>query len=261
MDPVPICNDKEALIAYLYDESEPVERERVEAHLASCERCLEELTSLRGVRGTLETWSPPESNLGFHLVSDRSAERQPWWRWRFPPAGTLAAAAAIVLVVAAAVASVEVRYDNDGLVFRMGWVDRASDRASVLATPVEVDTGAPPAWRADLVALENQLRSELAVPANETASAAEAVRVAARPDAESPDSGVGRAPAEAELIRQLQTLITQSEGRQRQERALWLTEFTRELDMQRLADQRRLQQELGAFEAGVNEFLVRVSDR
>ena len=111
------------------------------------------------------------------------------------------------------------------------------------------------------MALENQLRRDLAPPVSETASAAEAVPVVARPDAEGPNGGVGRAPDEAELVGQLQALITQSERRQRRECALWLTEFTREFDMQRLADQRRLQQELGAFEAGVNEFLVRVSDR
>ena len=60
------------------------------------------------------------------------------------------------------------------------------------------------------------------------------------------------------LLRQVRGLIAQSERRQQQERALWLTEFAQELDVQRSADQQRLQQELGALD-GVADYLVRVS--
>ena len=51
-----------------------------------------------------------------------------------------------------------------------------------------------------------------------------------------------------------------SELRQQQERALWLTEFAQELDMQRRADQQQFQQELGALE-GFADYLVQVSQR
>lgn len=60
------------------------------------------------------------------------------------------------------------------------------------------------------------------------------------------------------VLRQVQGLISESERRQQRERALWLTEFAQELDMQRRADQQQLQQELGALE-GYADYLVRVS--
>ena len=65
---------------------------------------------------------------------------------------------------------------------------------------------------------------------------------------------------EDELLRQIQGLIFQSERRQQQDLALWLTEFAQEFDMQRQADQQRMQQELGALE-GFADYLVRVSQR
>ena len=62
------CRQEEALIDYLYDECEPAERDRLEAHLATCHRCARELESLRFVRGTLAEWTPPEPPLGFRVV-------------------------------------------------------------------------------------------------------------------------------------------------------------------------------------------------
>ena len=61
-------------------------------------------------------------------------------------------------------------------------------------------------------------------------------------------------------MEQVRGLISQSEQRQQQERALWLTEFAQEVDMQRRADQQQFQQELGALE-GFADYLVRVSER
>jgi hypothetical protein len=63
---------------------------------------------------------------------------------------------------------------------------------------------------------------------------------------------------ETRIFDQLQGLVTQSEQRQQQELALWLTEFAREYDIQRLADQQRIEQEIGALE-GVTDYLIRAS--
>jgi RNA polymerase sigma factor (sigma-70 family) len=57
----------------------------------------------------------------------------------------------------------------------------------------------------------------------------------------------------------LQGLIDENERRHQQELALWLTDFAREFDMQRLADQRRVHNELGALEQYA-DYLVRASD-
>lgn len=69
-----------------------------------------------------------------------------------------------------------------------------------------------------------------------------------------------RSRDDAPGLKKIEGLISASERRQRQEFALWFTEFSQEFDMQRRADQQRVQQELGALES-VADYLVRVSQR
>ena len=250
----------EALMTYVYDECEPVERERVDAHLASCHACSAELESLQAVRGTLRTWTPPDPEFHVRIVSDKDGQPA-WWRTTLAPSWGLAAAATLVLVVGAAIASVEIRYDDEGFAFRMGWTERGGGRGvnggqagqtdGVTATPDGVRfAGAEAPWSADLASLEDALRSELfrrvAVPASGADPAV------------SPQSA--RAGDDAPALEQVEGLIRDSERRQRQELALWFTEFAQEFDMQRRADQQRVQQELGALE-GIADYLVRVSQR
>ena len=259
------CRQEEALIDYLYDECEPGARDRLEAHLATCHRCAQELESLRSVRGTLVEWTPPEPPLGFRVVSDRDTGRVPWWRVPLQPGLGLATAAVGVLLVGAVLASVEVRYGDDGFMFRMGWSGRtavegapapeaaiASVEPASDAAPVAPEADATP-WRADLRALEAQLRREMVASGRDGRRAPELVPAGA---AVSEQTVVG----EDGLLRQIQGLISQSERRQQQDLALWLTEFAQEFDMQRRADQQRMQQELGALE-GFADYLVRVSQR
>ena len=259
------CRQEEALIGYLYNECEPEEHARLEAHLATCHRCAQELESLRSVRGPLAEWTPPEPSLGFRVVSDRDTGRVPWWRGPLQPAWGLAIAAVVVLLVGAVLASVEVRYGDDGFMFVMGWSGRtdvegapapepaiASVEPASDAAPATVEAGVTP-WRTDLMALENQLRREMVASARDGRRAPELVSAGTAVS--------GRAVAgEDELLRQIQGLIFQSERRQQQDLALWLTEFAQEFDMQRRADQQRMQQELGALE-GFADYLVRVSQR
>lgn len=254
MEQAPDCCEKNVLVGYLYDDCEPSERERVEAHLATCRRCAEELESLRSVRGALEAWAPPEPSLGFQIVSDRDPVGGAWWSRLRQPAWGLAAAA-VVLVVGAALVSVEMRVGpEDGFVFRMGWTDSAG--AAETRSPTVVDTAEPvrvvedggrstsdAPWRADLISLENELRRELT----------------RRPGARSGASGTA-VVTDPDFLEQIQTLISQSERRQQRELALWMTELSQELDMQRRADRQQVQQELGALE-GFADYLVRVSQR
>ena len=48
-----MCDDRERLIGYVYDECDAGERRTIEAHLESCEACREEIAGLRGVRTDL----------------------------------------------------------------------------------------------------------------------------------------------------------------------------------------------------------------
>ena len=97
------CGNHEALIAYLYDECEPPERESIAAHVALCASCAEEIQSLRDTRAHLGAWSPPSMALGFQIT--RTEADQPatsvaaaaaaWWRQPLPAWAQVAAAVVI----------------------------------------------------------------------------------------------------------------------------------------------------------------------
>jgi hypothetical protein len=95
------CGNYEALVAYLYDECEPAERDAVAAHLAQCASCAEEVEGLRGTRAHLSAWTPPALPLGFQIT--RTEDTPPsnvlrpaaWWRRPLPAWAQVAAAALI----------------------------------------------------------------------------------------------------------------------------------------------------------------------
>ena len=243
---------KRALVAYLYDECEPDERTLVEQHVEECRHCAGELESLQAVRGTLGTWAPPQQAAGFRVVAQPATGRpwREWWRSVVEPSWGLAAATAIVLVAGVAIAGLEVRYDSEGFAFRVGRVGLAPENSTVQAgaaaaavTPGPGQDDQPAPWLTDLTNLERELRRDLTTPV------ATPVPVGAPGPTAGPDP-----------IDQVRGLIAQSERRQRQELALWFTEFAQEFDMQRRADQQRVQRELGALE-GYADYLVRTSGR
>ena len=53
------CTDKAELVAFLYDDCEPGERDRIAAHVANCPDCTAELASLSATRQQLAAWVPP----------------------------------------------------------------------------------------------------------------------------------------------------------------------------------------------------------
>lgn len=87
-----MCDDREKLIAYLYDEADAGERRQVEAHLAGCAECREELRGLRAVRQDLLAWEVPDhGSVWTPFVAPQTVA---WWRQ--VPAWGLAAAATLV---------------------------------------------------------------------------------------------------------------------------------------------------------------------
>ena len=87
-----MCDDREKLIAYLYDEADASERRQMDAHLIGCAECREELRGLRAVRQDLLAWEVPDHG----SVWTPFAAPQPTVWWRQVPAWGLAAAAILV---------------------------------------------------------------------------------------------------------------------------------------------------------------------
>ena len=260
------CRERDLLVSFLYGECGAADRRRFEAHVQECAACAEELESFTAVRGALAEWTPPVAELGFRVVP--AAEATPpvapanpsWWPRLLQPGWNLAMAATLVLVVAAAVASVEVRYADDGIVFRMGWTHApASDAGAVRsgivpgppaaapAVPVSASGAAlaPAPWQSDLLALEEELRDDFAALLGAGGRTSPARPVAARPAVTSGD----------ELMQRIQGLIAESERRQQQGFATSFIDLAHEFDLQRRADQQRVQEEMGSLA----DYLVRVA--
>jgi hypothetical protein len=227
-------NREEALMACLYDDgSDAPERAVFAAHLAACERCRDELASLRGVRAELSHWAPPEPAFSLSIDNSPSAIRNPqsamapsaWWRQM--PAWAQVAAALLFLGVSAAMANLDVRYDANGLRVRTGWMKPDQSTAAVAANATPAAATAP--WQADLAALERQLRTELHA-VQVTAASTPAPR-AATPD--------------ADLVRRVRALVDDSEKRQQRELALRIAEAMRDLSAQRRADLVNIDRMLG----------------
>jgi anti-sigma factor RsiW len=147
-----MCDERERLIGYVYDECGDGERRQIEDHLESCAVCRREIAGLRHVREDLLAWDVPA--------------HEPIWRpfvpaparpsWRDVPAWALAVAASLVLLVGAAGGVVTVAALAPGHADVSAAARSSSSSSSGIATPVTA---------ADLNALEARvtanLRSEL----------------------------------------------------------------------------------------------------
>lgn len=240
-----VCGDHDALIAYLYGECEPEQRRVVSAHIAVCQRCADELMALDGTREQLASWLPPEVPLGFRVVSQaESAPPAPvlrprqWWGQPLP-AWAQAAAAAVIFGVGVSLGALR---------GATATAPRAATVAVPVATQGAASSGVSPA---DLVALEQRLRSEIAQAQVTRASSTES-------------------PAPA-LLERVRTMIDESEQRQQKELAIRTAEMLRDFDTQRRVDLTRIERTLGQIDGttGVEveqqrqllNYLMRVSQR
>jgi hypothetical protein len=226
-----VCAEREALVGFLYGESDELEKRRVERHIEVCANCAFELGELRSVQEQLSSWEPPDLPLGFRLT--REAAPAPAWKaWQLP-AWVQAAAAVFLVAGSAAVANLDVRYGADGLVVRTGWSAPAPDAAA----------DASVRWRAELAALEQRIRRDLSAPAP-----VDSALIASITPASGHAAGSAPAMGDSEMLRQVRELLQASERRQQQELALRMAELARDVDVQRRADLVRIEQGLGQLE-------------
>jgi hypothetical protein len=239
------ANRDETIVGFLYDELDAGQRRDFNAHLLTCTVCRDEVAGLRAVRTQLARWEPPALTSLQSPVPGTS--RPPWWQ--AVPAWAQVAAALLFLGVSAGIANLDVRYDQNGLNITTGW-NRAQPASPKLATlqtseggpklataptseggpKLVTDQSAAAPWRAELAALERQLRTELRA-AQATSPAAPAVRAASSSD--------------AETLRRVRVLLDESEKRQQRELALRIAEVVRDVDTQRKADLRNIDHTLG----------------
>jgi Putative zinc-finger len=93
-----MCDERERLIGYVYDDCDPAERRAIEEHLEDCGTCRAEISGLRSVRQDLLAWDvPPHEAIWRPLPA---APVLPWYRQ--VPAWAMAAAAGVMFLVGAA---------------------------------------------------------------------------------------------------------------------------------------------------------------
>ena len=163
----------------------------------------------------------------------------------------------LVMGVSAGLANLDVTIGPDGLRVRTGWNQPAATPAGTSTTlaggaaavavqtaaaPAPADAGATAPWQADLAALEQKFRREMATRALPSAAAPAVVSTRSEDEA---------------LLRRVQALIEQAETRQQRNLALRVTELARDFDMQRKADFVQIQQGLGKIEGRAEAEAVR----
>jgi putative zinc finger protein len=208
-----MCDSKELLVSFVYDELSAAERQGFRAHLETCAECRDEVAGLRTTQRHLASWTPPEPDLDFQIVRNSrpvavSRRVAPLWGLG------LAAAAVLVLATGAAVANIDMRYDANGLVLRTGW-----NRTPSTATPTSVAAPGVTAvdWKQQAEALERRVR-QLETSLS-TVSA-------------------GRAPESADtaVIERVNQLVDESENRQQRLLAARLSQLTRDVEARRKVD-------------------------
>ncbi len=93
-----MCDERERLIGFVYDECDAGDRRQIEGHLESCATCRQEIAGLRSVREDLLAWSVPEHEPVWRPLP--VAVATPWWRQT--PGWAFAAAASVVLMAGVA---------------------------------------------------------------------------------------------------------------------------------------------------------------
>ena len=275
------CGDNAALVSYLYDECDPADREAISTHVSLCVACAAELAALQSARVHLESWTPPEGELGFRVVGARdSGSRAPtslgvgplggspgaqppsgsWWRQPLP---AWAQAAAACLLFATGLWLGIVRGSTpDALSMQTLSMQTLSRQAQSSGSMTDIATSG--------VELSETIgaASVSAVSASPASASGTSMPVAAasRADLEALErrlvaeitelraetaSAITAAPAgmsEAQMLARVRVLLDESEQRQQQELALRTAQVVRDVDSQRQVDLAQIQRNFGQIE-------------
>lgn len=212
---IDMCDRKELLVSFLYDEIDSASKREFQNHLKTCVDCRDELAELGAARAQIAMWTPPDADLGFRIVREAESPKRRWFQWS--PAWGFAAAAIVLLAISAAIANLDIRYGGDGLVVRTGWnhsVDPAQQSAATTVIPVD--------WKAQADQLDRRLRELEQAMSSRQGS----------PVQNASTSGM----ANDALLQRVRDIVGQSETRQQRAFTARLTDMTREFDARRQLD-------------------------
>jgi hypothetical protein len=210
------CGDKNALVAYLYEECEPELRDVISGHLTRCDACSNEIDGLGWTRRRLEVWTPPMPELGFQMPVPVQDAPLPWWRAPMP-AWAQAVAALLIFGVGLSV----------GLARGPAPAPQVSSNPPA-ASAEPAPTNGP--TRTDLAQLEERLKSEIA----QMRSATPVRQVVPASD--------------EDVMKKVEALLAQSEERQRREFTLRTVEMARDFETQRRIDMASVREAVGQFQ-------------
>ena len=230
-----MCEQRENLIAYLYDEADASERRAVETHLASCEICREELRAFRDVRQDLLAWDvPTHESVWKPFVTTRA---QPVWHQM--PAWAMALAATLVFAIGAAGG-----FAGRALAARPDAPPAPAVVAAVQPPPAPAAV-TPAASLEDVRALQARLR--------------EIERVALqRPAVAAPASM--SATSDAAVLAKVEQLIRDSEGRVNHKTSQKIVSMMQEIGRQRSLDNATLQQQIVDAQERTNGSILAVKN-
>jgi len=227
-----MCEKREHLLDYLYDEITPAARREMDQHLEACDDCRDDLRTFRRVREDLLAWDVPQTAPVWKSFAP--APVVPWFRQ--VPAWAMAAAAGLMFMIGAA---------GGGAMVAVGGFGQTAQ-----AAPAEVPAvmAAGPALDAD--AISALIRQEVSSATTDLKSArvtpaASRVPVSLKLDAAS----------EKRLVDRTSQLIGNSEKRVGD--LLW--QFAIDAERQRQNDGLRLtqlQSKVDELQAYVNQLLV-----
>ena len=258
-----IADNQDALLDYIYDEGDPVERLKIAKHLQECASCSVAVLELKTVRGMLADWTPPSPALGFRIVQDgqpsgpavsapsaagSGVTRTAWHRWLGGSGWTWAQAAAAVMLFAAgmAVSQIRMEYRDGAVTLRTG-----------SAQPSR------PGFRGESIVLPADTASLTGAGLSPVSTAPRSVAFGGDQREAVPTSA---AESTEQLLQRVRAMIEQSEVRQQRELALRLSQVANEVETQHRADVLRMQQnfgqleiETGAQQQQIMDYLVRTS--
>jgi hypothetical protein len=228
-----MCDQRERLMDYLYDEAAPTERKVVEAHLESCGDCRDEMRAFRRVREDLLAWDVPHYESVWTPFAP--AQAAPWYRQ--VPAWAMTAAAGVMLLLGTA----------GGFAAQALIANQPRPEVSI-AAQVEPVVPSVPAAVAIPAALPGLNETEVRAMIQREMAGSGVMRVA--------NTAPGLSPAtRLELLSETESLVYE------RHKELWgrVNQFVTSVQHERLIDQREYQKEIGTLKNQV-EGLQRTVD-